>query len=403
EIRLTTPEPWLREFEVEIEPDRLKTRVHELLSDYRNRAEVPGFRKGHVPLEVLERRLGDALEQTAAEELIKDSLPDVLAQYKLRPATAGRVRDLEITPAKAIRFRYSIEVIPEFELKPYTGLKLRRPEFKDFDQEFERRLEALRQKCATFRSIPRAAQTGDFAVIDYQIWDGETQVGKTRSNVMVEVGSDENMPEINAALAGVQANEQREAQIIYPPDYADKTLAGKMVTYRLQVRDIKERLLPEVNNDFCHDLGFENMDDLRESINNDILADRERLAEVELKNQVFNHLVTEHDFEPPASWVESSLERLRSEYELPDDAQTRERLRPIARKWARFDCIVARIAEQENIVVTDEEIAEQSRLLAEQSGQPIEEVSKVLDTPYYRNRALREKVIKWIIERADID
>lgn len=402
EVRLTSPHPWLREIEVELEPDRLKTRVHELLDDYRTRAEVPGFRKGHVPLEVLERRLGEALEQTAVEELIKETLSDVLQQNKVKPVATGRLKEIEITPSKAIRFRYSIEVIPEFELKPYSGLKLRRQEPASFDEEFDRRLETLRQKCATFRSVPRAAQRGDFVVVDYQVWEGETQLGKQRTNVMVQVGSEDNFEEINAALTGVHTGEEREARIIHPPDYADATLAGKTITYRLLVRDIKERILPDINNDFCRDLGYENMDELRQSINNEILADRQRLAKIELKNQIFKHLVSEHDFEPPTSWIDSSLERLRLEYELPDNAQTRQQLEPIARKWAKFDCIVARIAEQENIVVTDEEIAEQSRLLAEQLGRPLSDINRILDTPSYRNHALREKVIQWIMDKAEV-
>lgn len=402
EVKLTAPQPWLREFEVEIEPDRLKARVQELLNDYRRRAEVPGFRRGHVPLAVLERRLGDALKQTAVDEIIRDTLPELLEQHKARPVAAGKFKEIEITPSKSIRFRYVVEVIPEFELKSYSGLQLRQPQPSGFDAEFNRRLEALRQKCATFKSLARAAQNGDFAVVDYQVWDGETQLGKPHTNVMVEVGSDDNVPEINSALTGAKAGEEREAQVTHPPDYPDKALAGRAITYRLQVRSIRERLLPEINNDFCRDIGFENVDDLRQSINNEIIADQKRLIDAELKNQVFNQLINGHDLEPPASWVESSLHRLRLEYELPDDAQTQQRLESIARKWAKFDCIVARIAEKENIEVSDEEIAEQSRLLAEQLGKPLDEITRILDTPSYRNRALREKVIRWIIDRAEI-
>ena len=161
--------------------------------------------------------------------------------------------------------------------------------------------------------------------------------------------------------------------------------------------------MPEVNEEFATDLGFESMDKLRIEINESILADRHRLAQNGLKNQAFGFLTAEHQFEPPESWVESSLDRLRTQYNLPEDDATHQKLMPVAQKWAKFDCIVARIAEKEGITVTDEELKEQAQEVAEESKRPVEEVETMLGSAIYKNQLLREKVLKLIVDKVNVN
>jgi trigger factor len=219
---------------------------------------------------------------------------------------------------------------------------------------------------------------------------------------MMELGDPMNSAEINAALVGARPGEERTATTTFPADHADKSLAGKTLTYKFVVRDVKERILPEVNEEFATDLAFESMDKLRIEINEAILADRHRLVQNGLKNQAFDFLTAEHQFEPPESWVESSLDRLRTQYNLPEDDATRDKLMPVAQKWAKFDCIVARIATKESITVSEEELKEQAKELAEESKRPVEDVESMLDTAVYKNQLLREKVLRLIIDKANV-
>jgi trigger factor len=179
-------------------------------------------------------------------------------------------------------------------------------------------------------------------------------------------------------------------------------MAGKSITYRFGLRDVKERTLPEVNEELAQDLGHDGPDALRQSINDEILADRARLQESDLKNQVFEILVREHEFDPPESWVGASLERLQRQFGLQDEPQSRERLLPVARKWAKFDCLVTLIAGREQLSVTDQEIAEQVGRLAEELKKTPDEVAPLLDNPAYRNQALRDKVMKFLLDKAEI-
>ncbi len=400
---ITAPSEWLREIEVEIEPDQLKAKVNNVFDQYKDRISLPGFRPGKVPRHVLEKRLGPEMESSAVEELVEAAVHELVSESEFHIAAPPRITSLEVTQDKAIRFRISLEVIPDFELRPYVGIALRREEPAGFDAEFERRLQTLREKCATFHTVQRAAQVGDFVVVDYLTTIGDSVVGEERKNVMLEVGDKLAADEVNRALTGAKAGDERSADVSYPSDYSDKNLAGKTVTYRFRVRDVKERHLPDVSEELAHDLGFESLDALRIDINEEILADRERLSENGLKNQIFEYLTSEHQFEPPETWVKAALERLTRQYDLPDDSETRQRLLPVATKWAKFDCVVARIADKENISISDEEINSAIQALAEQSKTTVEEIARLIDNPVYRNQLLREKVLRFIRDRARIE
>ncbi|MFO7651719.1 MAG: trigger factor [bacterium] len=402
EKTVTAPSEWLREIEVTIEPEKLKGRVEEMLKEYGPQTVVPGFRPGRVPRAVLERRLGGAFESGAVEELVEAAAAEAIAEMDGIPAARPRFVDLQVKPDKAIQFRIAIEVIPEFELKNYLGVPLKKETPSGFDEEFDKRLNALREKCAKFQPVARAAQAGDFVTVDYRTMEDDKDAVPPRQNVMMQVGDNLNVPEVNAALDGASAGEERPAAVTFPADYPDKNLAGKTREYRFTVREVKERLMPEVDEQLAQDLGYENLDALRKEINDAILADRAQLVRNGLKNQVFDLLVGEYTFEPPQSLVDASLERLRGQYELPDDEETRTKLDPIARKWAKFDCVVARIARKEELTVTDEEVQELARGIAEGTKKPLEDVLPLLDSPAWRNQLLRDKVMDRILEKADV-
>ncbi len=402
EIVVNSPKEWLREITVEIEPQRLQSRIDGLLEQYRDRAEVPGFRRGRVPKEILKRRFGSALESAAVEELVEEALSEVLKEHNVKPASRVQFEDLEIAPDKTVRFRASVEVIPDFELKPYTGLNLRRTNPTGFDAEFEKRLQALREKCALFHPVQRPAQSGDFLVVDYLLLENDQPVAGPKTNITIRVGDEGNHPEVNQALLNATSGEQRQVTIAFPADHQDKNIAGREITYRFTVRAVKERILPEVTEEFAQDLGFENLDSLRQNLNDEILADRQEQIEEDLKRQAIDRLLAEHDFEPPQSWVDAHIARLRQEFNLPDTPETREKLLPIATRSARWDCIVMRIAAQENITVTDEEIQTQIEQLATDIGRTPQEVASLVDNASYRFLNLQKKVLRLILDQAKI-
>jgi len=397
---INAPKQWLREVDVEIEPGRLESKVDELLVAYRDRLEIPGFRPGKAPRSVVLRRLGEKLESAAVEDLVRESIVQLLEEHHFHPIDEPRITDLQVKPDRGISIKLRIEVLPEFELKDYRGLKLRKQEPTGFDDEFEKRLRTLQDKCATFRAVDRPAAEHDYVMVDYRTIEDGHDVGKPKTGVMLEVGDPMSYEQVNARLTGTRPGDEVEAGVEVTPE--GKGADTRKVTYRFSVREVKEKVLPEVSEEFARDLGFDDMDALRRDINDQIVADRTRLVENGLKNQVFDFLTREHDFEPPDSWVQASYQRLRAEYRLPDDEETRSKLQAIAAKWARFDVLVARIAEAESLSVTEDEITHQVEELARGSGRAAEEIAPLLDNPSYRNQLLREKVLGLIVGKAEV-
>lgn len=402
EKTVRSPKEWLREIEVEIEPEQLKSKLDEFIAQYKDKAVVPGFRPGHVPRGILEKRIGSQLETAAVEELVEDATRQALEGADWRMAGTPRFTNLEVTPEKAIRFLISVEVVPEFEIKSYTGLGLRREDPPGFDEEFERRVRSLRERCAEFKPLARPAQAGDLVVVDYRTSVDGAEHGQPRANVTLELGDKLNAVEVNAALTGARPGDERVAEVPIPADHSDPGLAGKMMVHRFTVRDVKERVLPELTEEFAQDLGYESLDKLRIEINEGILADRAKLAENGLKNQAFDYLVSAHSFEPPETWVRAALERLLRQYELPDDEPTRAKLKPVAERWAKFDCLVSVIAEKEGLHIAEQEMEREIEKMAESIKRPVEEIRPMLDSPAYRNQLLRENVLRFVLDKAEI-
>ncbi len=402
EISIRTPAEWLREIEVQIEAEQLKSRLDSLLNEYQEKAALPGFRRGKVPRHILERRLGNALEATVVEELVEKTLEEVLSTNNIKPASRAKIDNLKIEDDKSIRFKALVEVIPDFELQDYNGIPLRREVPSGFDAEFEKRFNALREKCAIFQPVLRPARNGDFVSIDYVLKEKDRVIAGPKNNISIQVGAENNHPAINQALLGAVIGEERTGTIEFPPDHPDKNLAGKTVVYHLKVRGIKEKKLPEVNDEFAQDLGYENLDALRQSLNEEILAEWDKQVKDGLYQQIIDQLTSRHQFNPPRSWVEMHIAHLLQEFKLPDTPETREKLLPAAEKTARLDCIILRIAQRENITVSDEEIANKIQSLAEETGKKAAEIAPLIDNSSYRFYLLKNKVLDLILERANV-
>jgi len=402
EIAVKSPQDWLREIEVQIEADRLRSRIDSLLNEYQDKATIPGFRRGKVPRHILERRLGNALEATVVEELVEQALEEALTKNNIKPATRAKIENLEIATDKTIRFKALVEVIPDFELQDYNGLSLRRQTPTGFDAEFEKRVSALREKCAIFQPVAHPAQNDDFVAVDYVLRENEKVIAGPKNNVTIQVGAEDNHPSINQALLGAGIGDERTATINFPADHPDKNLAGRTITYHLQVRGIKEKKLPEINDEFAQDLGYENLDALRHAINDEIFADWEERIRDDLHQQVIEQLTSRHQFAPPRSWVEMHIAQMLREFNIPDTPTAREKLLPAAEKAARLDCIVLSIAQQENITVSDEEVATQIQNLAQDTGRKPAEIASLVDSSSYHFYLLKKKVLKMIVERAKV-
>ncbi|MEO0094180.1 MAG: trigger factor, partial [candidate division WOR-3 bacterium] len=227
EIKVLEPEQWLRELEILVEPERVKQKIAEITKIYAQTIKVPGFRKGKVPIAVLEKRYGQQLETQALQQLFEEIYKEAIATQQLKPFTTAKITDYNLSEDKKLTLRISFEVIPDYELKEYKGIRLKKQEPTGFDQEFERRFKQLLDRCATFVSLPRPAESGDYLLCDYGVYEDDKLIGKLAQNILIQIGDAMNLKEINQGLVGVKAGETRTITVDFPQDYPDKSIAGK--------------------------------------------------------------------------------------------------------------------------------------------------------------------------------
>ena len=408
QLNMTEPKPWLRELEIEIEAEKVSEKIDRTIGQLLDEAEIPGFRKGRVPRHIIESRFGAEIESQTAGDLVREAYETAIEEKHLHPIRAGEVKDYELTADKRIRFKIELEVVPDFELKPYTGIAIERHEPTGFDDEFEHRLNALRERLATYTPLSRPSQSGDYLMVDYTVtrYDSlEATAGShtdKRSNVMLHVGDSENFPEMNAQLVGLNPGDEKDVRIRLPDDHADKALASKTLVYHFGVRGIKEKHLPELDEEFAKNLGFDNLDGLRVWLNESIVADREKDIESDLLTQIHNWLIARHEFPVPPSFLEEVYQQLLAQVQAAETPELKEKVTPIAEKKARFQVVIARIAEKEGIEVTDEERDKVIDDYIAQSSTPPGDVEKLRERESFRYRLLEEKVMHFLLGKANV-
>ena len=403
EIKVLEPEQWLRELEISVEPERVKEKIDEISETYAKRAEIPGFRKGKAPKPILEKRYGKSLEVAALDQLIDEVYKEIIEEKQLKPLTAAKVTDYTLSEDKQLTFKISFEIIPDFELKEYKGIRLKKQEPTGFDQEFERRLKLLQDRCATFKPLNRPAENNDFILCDYGIYENDKLVGKMSQNVLILVGDEMNLKELNQGLLGVKAGDTKEITVTFPEDHPDKSIASKTRTYKFTVRDIKQKNLPELDDSFAQDLGFKDLDELRRQMNEEILNDRTQIIESDLMNQIYNHLIQEHNFEPPASIVSDNYNMILKEHNLQESKEAKEKVVPIAKNQAKFSVIISRIARQENIEATHEEIDAKIQEYAVRLKTEPEKLEHLHDNALFLYEIIKQKTMDLILKNAKIE
>ena len=380
-----------REISVEIPADEVARETESLIQKYQKHARLPGFRRGHIPASIIKQRFAEDLKSEVVEALVPRYFRREAEKQGLRPVSQPRVSDLHIHDNEPLRFKASFEVMPEIKVDGYKDLRADKPEISVTDAEVEETINGLREQHATFSSVEgRPLADGDFA---QAALDGKPKAGESKpvhmDEVLIEIGGKTTMPEFTENLRGVSAGEERTFDVVYPEDFNDKRLAGTTFTYTVKVGAIKQKALPELNDDFARQLGeFASLEEVRKRIREGMEAERKHSAEHEAKDKLVAELLKRNDFEVPDALVENQvdvrLERglraLASQGMRQEDIKKMDfnRLRAGQRDQAaqevKASILLDKIAEEEKIEVTDEELDKEVAALARQSKQSEESI-----------------------------
>jgi len=423
----TTKKDIKREISVEIPAAEVARETELQIQRYQKSARLPGFRAGHVPASIIKQRFGDGLRADVAEALIPKYFRREAEKLGLIPVSQPRVTDMHMHDGEPLTFKASFEVLPEVQVEGYKDLRADKPEIAVTDEEVEQELERLREQRATYTSVEgRPLAEGDFAQASM---DGKPKDGKDvadakanpvhMDDVLIEIGGKNTVAEFSQNLTGASAGDERTFDVSYAEDVADKRLAGKTFVYTVKVNGIKQKSLPELNDDFAKEVSeFSTMDEVRKQIRENMEAERRHTAERESKDKLVAELVKRNQFEVPESLVdrqidlrlERGLRALAAQGMKMEDLKKMDlpRLRAGQREQAVQDVksslLLERVADLEKIEVSDEEVNRELEALAKQSKQTFEAVRARLTEDggldRIRNRIRSEKTLEFLYHQS---
>jgi trigger factor len=356
---------------VEIPADEVEKEIVRLAREYSRNAKIPGFRPGKVPMNVIRQRFGKDLTQEATHNFIDRCWKDAIDQHDLRPLAQPSVQDIENEPGNPLKFTLSFEVLPALELNDYRGIDVTLPSSEVSNEKVDQAIENLREQNAQFVPVDGGeAADGHHLTLTVEGRFDEESTPTREEDITMVVGGPQTNAEFSDNLRGAKAGETRTFEVNYPEDFHRKQFAGKKVSYSILVKDIKEKQLADMNDDFAKDLGYDNLDDLKTKVRDDLVTQEKQAAEKKARETLLDSIIERQTVDIPDCLVQEELEahanRIASTlaYQGIDIKRTPidwEKMfkeeRPQAEQSVRRSLVLDEIARRENIVVTEEDMS----------------------------------------------
>jgi len=376
-----------KELMIEIPVDVVRREAESVITQYARKARVPGFRPGRAPASVVRDRFRDEIRSDVVQALVPKYFEDAVKEQKWSVVGRPRFEDLRFEDDKPLACKATFEIIPEFELQQYKGLEVEEETPQVTEADIDRAVEGVRQQAATFEVVSdRPAADGDYLTLSHKAHDTKDPASRPIEvpEDSIELGAQRVPPEFNENLRGARPGETREFDVTYPEDYRQKLLAGKTYRYRVEVQSIKHKVVPAADDELAKSVSeFSTLGEFRAKLASD-LTDRAKLkSEMAAKQALVEQLLRLHEFAVPEIMVEAQLEHklermLRQLFAQgidPRQAQIdwhklREESRPDAEKEVRASLLLSKIAEAEGLEVSEEEVDETIRGMAQEAHEP---------------------------------
>jgi trigger factor len=418
-----------RELVIDVPAEEVSRAWARVATAYRKQAKIPGFRAGKVPESVIRRRFGAEIRKEVIDTLLPGRFNKGVAELGIRPVGQPQVTELSLEDGTPLHVKAVFEFIPAFSIDGYKDVTVTKPSVEVTEEDFEQELDHMRESRATIEPVEedRALVEGDWAQISYK---GEIQKDASEvegaaeaqpvsgEDTLVEIGGKDTVEAFTGALRGAKPGQELKVEVIYPADYSEAKLAGKTVAYEVTVKGIKKRILPELNDEFAKELGhYESYADLEKSVREYMENRKQRSVESETKDRLFAALSEKFAFAVPESLVQDQidtrLERgLRAlaaqgmqaeQMRKLDFARLRTAQRDSAVAEVKANVLLDRIAGEENITVSEEEMDKELQIAAIQSREPLDalkvRLTKEGGLARIREQLRREKTASILYER----
>ena len=422
-----------RFLKIEVDPKTYMPVLEKLARKVAKDFAIPGFRKGKAPSNLIVRRLGfESFKHDLIEQLIPETSHKAIMEHDIKPLSITSItppEEIILEEGKPFSYEVIVEVVPEFELKNYKGLKLKKkPQKMDLDKVVETRINALREQSAQMEPIEeeRPLEKGDVARVDFTSYiDGEKVDDGFAKDYYMTIEDKNFIPGFIDHLVGKKAGDEWEFDINFPEDYPNKKLAGNEVHFEIKLHDIMKKDLPELDDEFAKSAGsYETYEQMKEEMKKQALNEVENQEKEELKLQIIKQMSEEmEDIMVPPTMVNRNMEiylrnleqqvgmmGMKLEDYLKEQGTSKENFArqfyPQAREMAMAELMVNCIGKQEDIKVSDEELDVEVEKIAGRLNQPVKEIKKSMEKSGYLDNirhALRtDKIYDFIIENGEV-
>ena len=396
-----------KKVEVVLPEEKINSIRESIYSELQKQAKIKGFRPGKVPRPMIMSYYKDYIDDELKKRMVQETMYEALDEAKVNPVVQPVV-DF-INEADRQGYVLECEVIPDIELPAYKGIEVEVEPIEVSDEEVAKRLDGLQHMHAEVVAIEggRGAQNGDLVIIKYQGYeDGKPVKGIETEAYPVELGSSTLMPEFENALIGMKESEEKEIPISFPDDYPDKDIAKKTLQFKVTMKDIKEKRLPEVNDEFAKDLNFDNIEAMHKGLRDEIAKEKENVRSKEVAQKVMDALIGAVDIPVPKILLEKRIEMMMEEAKsrFKADRLTEEEARAIEERFRKdfeksaetrikSEILIAKISEKEGISADENDVQERIKKIAEDAKRPLNDVRNFYEQYNLLNN-LRSSIIE---------
>jgi len=381
-----------RRLQVEAPEDLVRQAWEEAYGRVGGQVKLPGFRKGHIPRNLLKLHFADEVRREVAQRLIPQVYRQALAETKLHPVEDPDFHDVTLEEGSPLKFTAVVEIKPAITLGDYRGVSVQHSPTRVSDEDLQKTLEHLREQQALFKSVERPADVGDMVLVDYTLTP-EGMEPRSEQGYAFLVGSQAVLPEIDEAAIGLAAGGERETRIRFPDDHRREDLRGKGGVARVRVLEVKEKALPALDDEFAKGLGeYATLAELKSAVRKELEAQREREDRRALEEKAVDALLAQHDFQAPeamvlrqvAHLIEHARERMRRQGVDPDQIKwdyekLTEELRPGALRAVRRALLLEVIAEKEGLAPGEADVEAEVGKIARASQRPAPAVRRLME------------------------
>ena len=415
------------DLKIEVDKSKVNNKLEKVYNDLSYQVKIPGFRKGKIPRNILDLHLGkEYFYQKTAEILIPDSYIEAVKKVSIEPIDQPKINVIQMEEDKPLIFEATVQVKPEVKIGSLEKIKIQKEDLKIIEKDVENEIKKIQESHAVLKVVKeRKAKEGDFLIIDTEAYVNGQLIKESKvKKQILQLGKSVMMPELDKQLVGCKAGEEKEIKVLVPQDAKDKEVAGKEITYKIKVFEIKEKELPELNNDFAKTIGdFKNLNELKKEIKKELSRQIEIVIKNNLEQKILEKVAEVCEVKVPEVLIEREtnymMESLENDLKVKklslqdyyrsintDEEKVKKEYRIVAEKRIKQELILDKIAREEDIKVTEKEIKNKINTIAKEIKQdPLKvetNLKKKNNLDGLKENIKREKIIGFISKKIKI-